>query len=128
MTQNPPTGDRFMRGYLKGCMVLIVAAVLLIGGCTAWVALSPKDASRQAETSASLACRNAVRDRLKAPSTAQFSDDATASESGSGFTVTVTGTVDAENSFGAKLRNTYRCTVRTDLDGEASTVKVESLG
>ena len=52
--------------------------------------------------------------RLKAPATAEY--DLTAS--GGPVTYTVSGTVDSENSFGAKIRSTWTCTVGSD--GSAS--------
>ena len=54
-------------------------------------------------------CEQFVEDRLKAPSTADFSD-VTATESAGVWTVR--GAVDSENSFGAQIRNTYVCQVR----------------
>ena len=62
---------------------------------------------------AQVACKDFVRDRLKAPSTADFTS---VSHTGSAPTWTVTGTVDADNSFGAKLRMTFTCVVRDDGD------------
>lgn len=56
------------------------------------------------------ACEDWVRDQLKAPSTADFTGVTTV---GSGPWV-VTGSVDAQNSFGAKIRNTWTCNVRLD--------------
>lgn len=54
------------------------------------------------------ACKDYVKDRLKAPGTARFS---AASHTGTGAAYTVRGLVDSENSFGASLRSTYTCTV-----------------
>jgi hypothetical protein len=57
------------------------------------------------------ACRNAIRQQLKAPATAKFpgffSDDEHVSKSG--CTTTVSSWVDAQNSFGAKPRSTTTC-------------------
>lgn len=47
-------------------------------------------------------CEGEVKERLKAPSTAKFESNATG-----GGPWTVTGTVDAENSFGAMIRSSY---------------------
>lgn len=49
-------------------------------------------------------CENAVKDELKAPSTAQFSN-----ERGNSFVIT--GSVDSENGFGAMLRSEFKCTI-----------------
>lgn len=52
-------------------------------------------------------CQDAVLDDLKAPATAQFSDvDATLSGNDE---YSVTGAVDAENGFGALIRNSFAC-------------------
>lgn len=59
-------------------------------------------------TGASTACREYVKDRLKAPSTAEFSG---LSQSGSGSRWTVTGTVSAKNAFGGTVDMDFICTV-----------------
>ena len=66
-------------------------------------------------------CEEFAKQRLKAPSTASFDLEAT----GSGPSYTVTGTVDAENSFGAKMRSNITCKIRLDEDTE--TAYLESL-
>lgn len=62
---------------------------------------------------AQFACEGFIKDRLKAPSTAQFSGE---TFTGSAPRWTVTGAVDAQNSFGAALRNSWSCIVRIDGD------------
>ena len=47
-----------------------------------------------------------VRDRLKAPSTAEFPSDGSAAHMGN-CKFLASGNVDAENGFGAKIRSTY---------------------
>jgi hypothetical protein len=59
-------------------------------------------------------CKQFVGDRLKAPSTATWRDPYgdQVSYSGDGDApITVSASVDSENSFGASLRSTYECTV-----------------
>jgi len=58
-------------------------------------------------------CEEWVKKQLKAPGTAKFSDHAT---SGGPISWTVTGSVDAENSFGALLRSSWTCDIRLDGD------------
>lgn len=65
--------------------------------------------SAQSAGSMEVACERAVKDRLKAPATAQFTKDADAAWNGSAWRYT--GTVDAQNSFGATLRNRFACEV-----------------
>lgn len=83
-----------------------VLAVAVLAGCqTGGGGISP---SSQGESGAYNACKKFVKDDLKAPSTASFADHSVSQD---GSTYTVTGQVDAENSFGAKIRNDYTCTV-----------------
>ena len=58
-------------------------------------------------------CYDFVRDRLRSPSSAVFSNVNT---SGSGSTFTVSGAVDSQNGFGAMIRNSFTCSVRLDGD------------
>lgn len=64
------------------------------------------------EAAAWTACERFVSEQLKAPSTAKFSGfDTEISDRGDGRYI-VQGYVDAENSFGAMIRNDYVCDVR----------------
>lgn len=76
-------------------------------------------------TQARLQCRHAVKDKLKSPATADFSNE-TESGSGQTGTYTVTGSVDSENSFGATVRSDFTCNVRF-VTGEAKTVQITTL-
>jgi hypothetical protein len=69
----------------------------------------PQDRAIEAE----VICEQFVSRRLKAPSSADFSwpHDTTISGSGDG-PYTVIGWVDAQNSFGAKIRSNYACEVK----------------
>ncbi len=66
-----------------------------------------------------------VEERLKAPATANFCSygDATVTDLGGGR-FKVLAYVDAENSFGAKLRNHYTCVLKSS---DGSTWSLESL-
>lgn len=57
------------------------------------------------------ACRSFVQDRLKAPSTAKFPVSPLAVRVAGPATWDIRGYVDAQNAFGAMLRNDYRCSV-----------------
>ncbi|MDQ1206604.1 hypothetical protein [Microbacterium sp. SORGH_AS_0862] len=65
-------------------------------------------------------CEAQIESQLKAPSTAKFNSEAT----GSG-TWTVTGTVDAENSFGAMIRSSYQCTVVMDEAKDTARTRID---
>jgi hypothetical protein len=54
-----------------------------------------------------------IPDRLKAPSTAKFSN---VTVTNSLETYTVSGSVDAENSFGAPIRSTFICIMHSSGD------------
>jgi hypothetical protein len=69
-------------------------------------------ASDPSNSGAIEACHHFVGDDLKAPSTAHYSPDSEDQVFNAGTHYTVSGYVDAENSFGAKLRLNYTCTVQ----------------
>lgn len=56
------------------------------------------------------ACETFVKQQLKSPSTAQFTVTMHGQIVGDGLWAVV-GTVDAQNSFGATIRNSYYCRV-----------------
>jgi hypothetical protein len=106
-TPRPPltTAQRWKLGLIVAGIAAVVVGCII--GAT-------KPSSRATDGyDAQVACKDFVRDRLKAPSTADFTS---VSHTGSAPTWTVTGTVDADNSFGAKLRMTFTCVVRDDGD------------
>ncbi|OSI09291.1 Uncharacterised protein [Neisseria zoodegmatis] len=69
---------------------------------------------------AQAACESAVKQLLKAPATAEFGGWGR-NRNGDG-TYTITGSVDAHNSYGAMLRSSFNCTVRDKGDGNTGTV------
>jgi len=104
---------KLMRGCGLGCggvllafLVLVVAYSCGAGGSDDW---------EPTETEARLICEDWVRAKLKAPDTAKFNDG---ESSGAGVAWTISGTVDAENSFGANLRAPWTCDVRWDESTE----------
>jgi hypothetical protein len=94
--------------------------VLAVAGCTAISVASGDDDSDDRDDpalqriAAENACEDFLRDKLKSPSTAEFHN--TMSTSTGPVAWRVSGTVDAENSFGAALRRSWSCTVRLDGD------------
>lgn len=87
--------------------IIWAVTALLLAGCSS----EPYDPSNPAE--AEVQCEDFVDKRLKAPATADY--DLTAAPS-SGSQWIVTGTVDSENSFGAKVRGDVRCVIRFEGD------------
>lgn len=61
------------------------------------------------EVDARLMCREFVEERLKAPSTAKFDRRSETAMHHGGGRYAVTGTVDAQNAFGATIRSRYGC-------------------
>lgn len=72
-------------------------------------AASPADIGRATSIRV---CQDAVRERLKAPSTAEFSGESY--QAPQSHKRVVTGDVDAQNSYGAMLRSSWSCTLRRD--------------
>lgn len=106
-----------------GCATIavgIVAIAFLISQCSDSGSDSNDGGGRYGAQSV---CEQFVEDRLKSPSTADFSDTET---SNVGDLWTVTGAVDSENSFGAMIRNTYRCVVRYSGDDTWNLVSLDS--
>jgi hypothetical protein len=64
-----------------------------------------------AEITAEVDCKLFIKSNLKAPSTADWLSPSTGRWSGHPGYFLVTQTVDAQNSFGAKIRSSYQCRV-----------------
>ena len=99
-------------GGCWGVLLLPVALIALVA-----VSCTPRSGDQSNGDGAALvACRRAVKDQLKNPSTAKFSDESFAR---SGSTTTVTGMVVAENSLGGKVTYSYSC----DYSGTTARVR-----
>lgn len=110
-----PMGCLGFLGIAAAVVVLIVIIITAAGAINA--SHGPSEEDKQA--SAQVACEDVVKQNLKSPSTANFSNETT---TGSDGKYTIEGDVDAQNSFGAMLRNHFVC----DTDG--STASLRSLG
>lgn len=106
--QLPPTPEQLRKRRSR--RRLWVGIGLAVVAITALGSLSPGSSSttQASDLGAQSVCESAVRNQLKAPSTAKF--DLFPSTTHVGDTYTVVGYVDAENSFSAKIRSTYLCT------------------
>lgn len=81
----------------------------LAAGALAWT-LREESPQTGDEAGARDACHTFVERRLKSPGSANYpADNATLSDGA----WTVTGYVDSQNSFGASMRNQYRCVATT---------------
>lgn len=108
--------------FTLGCLGIILAPVILIvlfiiGGYI----FGSDDSNEPNRFEAIRYCEDAVRDQLRSPSTAAFDSESTDSNP-----YRVSGTVDAENGFGATVRNNFSCTVT--ITGDSFSVTVDTLG
>ena len=108
----------------KGTKIFVVVGVIIIIACFVGMGIMLHGVSQNAKsrpsTSSSISdsyghdkfdaitvAEKIVKDNLKSPSTAKFCSTSEAKISCSDNTWTVSGWVDAQNSFGATLRNNY---------------------
>lgn len=115
------------KGARNGCLGCLGVALLFIAGCGVMGFISAQgsdDGSSVTNNSyeAIAQCEARIDKLLKAPATAEY--DSSASGSGNG-PWTVSGTVDAQNSFGATMRETFGCTVT--MSGDMATTTVDSF-
>lgn len=97
----------------KGAVTGIVAAVLIFVCCIWGYAKDSDEDDGPTSYDAKVMCQEFVGRVLKAPSTARYSDEVVTVSSG---TWTVTGHVDAQNSFGAMIRSSYTCKMTVSGD------------
>lgn len=126
-----PVARRRIPTWLKivapSLVVLLIGAVVIV--VTVLGRSNPREQARDA-------CMEAVRDQLKAPSTAKFSDvsDVSAGDfavvagkspkpGGDNF-FAVTGKVEAQNALGVPLRQSFLCTAELKGDVWSATVTV----
>lgn len=97
--------------------LLVIGAVLLLGGAglAVYLANRPEPAVTDKTGALITACQAEVRKHLRAPATAQFSGEKPV-DLGDRFTY-IDGNVDAQNGFGALIRNAYRCKAEPAGDG-----------
>lgn len=94
-----------------GCLGIVVVVIGAAVACSVLGGSDGDDAPSDFE--AEYQCQEWAREKLQAPSTAEFSDT---TSTGGPASWQVSGTVDAENGFGAKLRATWSCSIRLDGD------------
>ncbi len=101
------------RASTKSRVVAWSIAVILLGslagliGYSVYGASADPDTVKQSSRKLIAACHAAVEARLKAPSTARYSSESVAGLTGTRWKVS--GSVDAQNGFGAMLRQGYSC-------------------
>lgn len=90
-----------------GCLIAVVGGVLLVVLLSMFGSGGDDEDDGPTSAGAIDVCEQHVRDLLRAPSTADFGGQQASLTSSGHFTVT--GWVDAENGFGAKLRSDWSC-------------------
>jgi hypothetical protein len=101
--------------------IFVGLPLLFIVACTVMVAMDDGDSDGSGDRAKAIQlCRAAVRDQLKSPKSADFSNEV-AAQTTDAPAFRVTGEVDAENSFGASVRSSYVC------EGYSSSMRVTSL-
>ena len=103
----------------------IAVTILAISPLVACSSSSGSEKDAGDEWSAQAVCEEFVKDRLKSPATADFSDEERLQMSETVFVVT--GSVDSENGFGALIRNNFTCRVRYAGDENWHLVRMGSL-
>lgn len=108
-----------MQKAYKHCISLLLLVLLCILGAGS----SDSGSSGPDEIGAFVMSQSFVEKRLKAPSTADFCSysDATVTDLGGGR-FRVSAYVDAQNSFGAKIRTRYTCVLKS-TDGDTWTLE-----
>ena len=124
-TQGTPgedTAEKGSEGFdWKACCLWPAAGFLaLVIGGAAYGALSASgDSTGPDPQMASHHCRDMVREQLKNPASAKFSDETVTGHA----TYTVTGTVRGENTYGGTATHTYTCTATYDESDDGYLVR-----
>lgn len=107
-----------------GIIGAIVMAALVAFSLFAWI--DGSDPTVSDERAAKSACQDFVRNRLKAPQSAAFSNTAVQQHPNNAAVWVVSGTVTSSNSFGARLPLTYEC-LTSEENGQWVLVKMSGL-
>jgi len=105
-----------LKSEIKKNIAVGLALTLLVAAVAFFSSRPPESNSepRHDSKTAIIMAESFVKDRLKAPSTADFPFDKQEAEFISDNTYEVRGVVDSQNSFGAMIRTEYRCTLQVD--------------
>lgn len=97
------------RGWLSRSWPGLLGAgivVVLFAGCQSMLNSGDERSDTPTEYDANYYCKEFVKDRLKAPSTAEFSGE---TAFGGGSSWTSSGVVESENGFGGMTQTRYTC-------------------
>jgi hypothetical protein len=123
----PPAKKQSNTAGVIGLLIIVVIIGAIFYSCSKSGGSGGSDNDGRNDGLAKVMCEKFVKDRLKAPATADFSGVFDTEVSGSGDDYTVRGYVDAENSFGANLRNNYVCQVHDDGNDNWTLVSLTGL-
>lgn len=90
--------------------------LLLLGGCQAAISSASSGNDEPEEYDAIYFCKEFVKDKLKAPSTAKFSGEYA---TGGGSSWTSSGVVESQNSFGGMVQTRYTCSLTYSSSDES---------
>lgn len=104
----------------KGCGIGCLLFIVIMATLASCVALTSNDTEKGPSTySSEIACEDAIRSKLNAPSTAKFSQVKIATSTPEpNLTFIIIGFVEAENKLGGIVGSNYRCTVEKPADGK----------
>lgn len=115
----------------KGCCIILFA---IIGIITVSVILSdsstPKtkiDTEEDKKITASVCAKFEIKRLLKAPSTAKFPWLMSTAVYKNGSNFVVDSYVDAQNSFGATIRNSFKCIVHNPIPGTGTCYSTDCI-
>lgn len=101
-----------MSGCWKWAIGILSVPLILLFALFVWAKVDPAPADPRLDFL--VACKSAVRDHLKAPSSATFGPETVRDVLTTASGYRLTGTVEAQNSFGVKLKTAYACTGSPD--------------
>ena len=93
------------------CSVALIVTGIFLGGNGNTSSSPNKDSFGHTQSAAFVIAQDTVNQQLKSPSSAKYCSMKEANISRSGNTWTVSGWVDADNSFGASIRNKFTVTI-----------------
>ena len=103
----PATVIQVRNPLISGCLWFAVVAVALVVWAVVATMTNPARDDHE-EWDAKIACEGLVKEQLRAPSTAKFSNE---TATGGPDSWTVTGLVEAQNAFGGTVGHRYSCSV-----------------
>lgn len=117
LQQMAPKKRRWIPFVIAGLVVALAA-----GGYAAYALTRPEPVAEDRTAVLIAACQEVAKKQLKAPATARFSEEKPV-DLGDRFYY-IDGVVDAQNSFGATVRNKYLCKAESK-DGAWTVIRVE---